>query len=171
MDPFIGEIRMFAGSFAPQGWEFCHGQRLNIRDHHVLYTILGNQYGGDGTTTFALPDLRDRVPIHQGQGEGLAHRTIGEKGGTPTVTLNLDQMPAHNHLAGCQTIPVQDNPANQVWASTPGKGTPTCYAQSPNVAMNGVTIASVGGGQAHNNVQPFTGIHYIIALVGEYPPR
>lgn len=171
MDPFIGEIRLFAGSFAPVDWAICNGQLLQIQYYTDLFSVLGNMYGGDGKTTFALPDLRDRVPLHQGQGEGLTNRIIGEAGGSNSVLLTSDQMPAHNHLPACQTTPAQVDPAGQVWANTTGRGAPNIYAQSPNAAMNEAVVQPVGGGQAHNNVQPLTGIYYIIALKGVFPPR
>lgn len=178
MDPFIGQILMFAGNFAPRGWAFCDGQLLAIAENTALFSILGTTYGGDGRTTFGLPDLRGRVPMHPGNGPGLSSRRLGEKGGVEEVTLTTLQMPSHTHT-GTGTIqcasgqPDESNPAGTVPASLTN-GTEG-YAETPNGNMkaNGVnlTIANNGGSQAHPNVQPYQCVNYIIALVGVYPSR
>jgi microcystin-dependent protein len=178
MDPFIGQIVMFAGNFAPRGWAFCDGQLLAIAQNTALFSILGTTYGGDGQTTFGLPDLRGRVAMHPGNGPGLSSRRLGEKGGIEDVTLNVTQMPSHSHT-GTGTVqcttgqPDESNPVGTVPASLTN-GTEG-YAETPNGNMkaNGVnlTIANSGGNQSHTNVQPFQCVNYIIALVGIYPSR
>ncbi len=179
-DPFIGEIRMVGFNWAPRGWALCDGQLLSIAQNTALYSLLGTTYGGDGRTTFALPDLRGRVPVHQGQGAGLTPRPIGQRAGQQAVTLIASQMPSHNHQAtgvargstGTGTVP---SPENAVWAVDGGAGA-TPYIQSdPNVNMRGnslqVTVGNAGGNQAHDNMQPFLVVNFVIALQGLYPSR
>ena len=141
-DPFIGEISMFGGNFAPRNWAQCDGQLLQISQYQALFSLLGTAYGGDGRTTFGLPDLRGRVPVHPGTGPGLTPRSWGQKSGVNDVTLNVNQIPSHNH-----TLPLKsgDPPAN--------------------------STKNTGGGQSHTNVQPFLGLHYIVALQGVFPSR
>jgi microcystin-dependent protein len=161
--PFIGEIRMFAGNFAPQGWSFCDGSLLSISQNDVLFALIGTTYGGDGQSTFALPDLRGRLPLHQGNGFVLA-----QTGGAETVTLTVNQIPAHIHSinasgnAGVQAGPVGILPASSNAVSlykTPGALT----------AMNSQAIGSTGGSQAHNNIQPYLCVDFIISLFGIFP--
>lgn len=178
-NPFIAEIRIFAGNFAPRGWAFCQGQIMSIAQNTALFSLLGTTYGGNGQTTFGLPDLRGRVPIQQGQGPGLSPRTLGEVGGTETVTLISTQMPAHNHTIGASTSPGNiANPSNNTLAVgqvTVNGGTElvNMYVGStaPNVALNAQTAGVAGGSQPHNNMQPFLAINYIIALQGIFPSR
>jgi len=177
-DPFIGEIRMFAGTFAPNGWALCDGQLLSIAQNTALFSLLGTTYGGDGRTTFGLPDLRGRVAIHPGQGPGLSNYILGEKSGAEQVTLTTNQIPAHTHAAS-GTIqakngqPDESNPGGQVPA-TLTNGTEG-YAETPNTTMlaNGVnvTVGNTGGSQPHTNIQPFQCVNFIIALFGIFPSR
>ena len=183
-DPFIGQISMFAGNFAPRGWAFCNGQLLSIASNTALFSILGTTYGGDGRTTFALPDLRGRVPMHAGQGPGLSHRILGQRVGTEVNTLNISQLPSHTHTAttsGNVTIAVSTetgeeiNPNGQYLAS--GNNfyidSPTPNANLLGASINNLntTIGDTGSGQAVNNMQPSTTIHFIIATQGIYPSR
>lgn len=183
MDPFIGEIVMFAGNFAPRGWSLCNGQLLAISSHTALFSILGTTYGGDGRTTFALPDLRGRTPIAPGTGPGLPTYRLGQVGGTERNTLTVAQMPSHNHTG---TLHVSNANASQSAATanstiaTPGSSdgrsfTPTegFNTSAPNITMNSgsVTTGNTGSSQAVNNMQPFLGMNYIIAMVGVYPSR
>jgi len=172
-EPFIGQINMFAGNFAPRGWAMCDGQLLPINQNTALFSILGTTYGGNGVTTFALPDLRGRVPMHPGQGPGLSPRFLGEVGGTEVESLTIAQMPAHDHPA----IP-NNRPADEVnpVANVPGRspdGT-KIYRRSPDAAggaMDPSFIGPTGGGQPHGNVQPFQSVTFIIALEGIFPSR
>lgn len=169
-DPFVGEIRMFAGSFAPRGWAFCDGQLLAISQNDALFSLFGTVYGGDGRDTFGLPDCRGRVPIHQGQGPGLSDRRLGSKGGADAVTLTPAQLPSHNH-------PLQVSTANGAEASPvgnvlAGSALLDLYADElPDTAMAAAALAAAGGGVAHDNDQPLLAIHFIVALVGVYPSR
>ncbi len=173
-DPYIGEIRMFAGNFAPQGWAFCDGQLLSISDNTALFSIIGTTYGGNGTTTFALPDLRGRVPIHAGSGAGLSTHYLGETSGTETNTLTISQLPAHNHNATI-TNPVYDDEANSDDPTSryPAVSGENMYSDQTNTdgALPEISIENTGGSQPINNLQPYLTIHFIIALQGIYPPR
>lgn len=170
--PYIGEISMFAGNFAPRGWAFCDGQLLPIAQYSALFALLGTTYGGDGRTTFALPDLRGRAPIHAGTGPGLSERRLGSKAGQETTTLTVAQMPNHNHGAyqsintaeGTQSTPTSGYPAKT------GDGSHD-YANATDAQATNVTVGNTGGGQAHDNMQPFLTINYIIALQGIFPSR
>jgi microcystin-dependent protein len=169
-DPYIAEIRMFAGNFAPRGWAFCNGQLLPISQYTALFSLVGTTYGGDGRTTFALPDLRGRAPIHAGQGPGLSNRLLGQNGGEETHTLTTNEMPSHTHqLQGDSLVASTDTPINTAPARNAG-GIPS-YGDSPDVAMSSNAIQSTGGGQAHNTMQPYLTINFIIALEGIFPPR
>jgi len=173
-DPFLGEIRMFAGNFAPRGWALCDGQLLPISNNTALFSLLGTTYGGDGRTTFALPDLRGRAPIHAGQGPGLTNKTLGQKGGEETVLLTVNQLPSHTHTAQINadsTVATSDIPKGALPARNAGS-TPQ-YGNTPNTALsaNSISINTVGGNQAHPNMQPYITINYIIALQGIYPSR
>lgn len=170
MDPYIGEIRLFAGNYAPMGWAFCQGQTLEVVQNQALYTIIGNMYGGTPSQTFNLPDLRGTVPMHWGTGSGLTPHKLPETGGTQSVTLTLDQMPNHTHAATCQSTSNEDNPNGAVWGNAPGGKFPTkAYSQTANTPMNEKAISAMGGGQSHNNMQPTVAINFIIALEGIYP--
>ncbi|WP_414568798.1 phage tail protein [Nostoc sp. CCY 9925] len=176
-DPYIGEIRMFGGNFAPVGWALCDGQLLPISGNDALFALIGTTYGGDGQTNFALPDLRGRAPIHQGTGTGLSPRNIGKPIGAEAVTLTTDQLPQHNHSLTANTnsnpgvITATDkSPVNNV----PATGTLEMYARpsDPLVSMSANAIAPfVGGSQPHSNMQPFQAINFIIALEGIFPQR
>lgn len=169
-NPFLGEIRLFSGNFAPRGWAFCNGQLLDISINSALYALLGTTYGGDGMTTFGLPDLRGRVPVGQGQGPGLSNRVIGQLAGTEAVTLAANQLPQHTHAP--RAVPssaTQTSPANGTWAVTGG---PPAYSSgSPGAAMSSSAIGSAGGGQPHENMIPFLGLSFIIATEGIFPSR
>jgi microcystin-dependent protein len=169
-DAFIGEIRIFAGTFAPVGWAFCQGQLLAIAQNDALFSLIGTTYGGDGQTTFALPDLRGRFPVHQGQGPGLSNYTIGEITGTETVTLTVPQLPNHTHTANAGSGGNNLSPAGNVWATDAG-GNTAAYSDTSNASMAATAIGVAGGSQPHDNIQPFLGVNFIIALEGIFPPR
>jgi len=166
--PFVGEIRIFGGNFAPQGWAFCHGQAMSIAENDVLFAIIGTTYGGDGITTFNLPDLRGRLPMHQGGGPGLSTRVIGEQGGVESVTLTTQQIPAHTHQPSASTgLGNQTSPAGGVWAAS---GSGAAYSTSAaSVSMQAGLLDSVGGSQPHENMMPSLVLNFIIALYGVYP--
>lgn len=175
-EPFTGEIRLFAGTFAPRGWAFADGQLLAISGNDALFSLYGTIYGGDGRTTFGLPDLRGRIPIHQGQGPGLSPRPIGAKGGAESVTINLNQLPAHNHTPLNATAAGADSrdPVSSPAAQAPGTASPTVYTDQVDTQtfpMSGQAIPAEGGSQAHTNMVPFQCINYIVALYGVYPSR
>jgi microcystin-dependent protein len=166
--PFLGEIRIFGGNFPPQGWAFCNGQLLAISTNSQLYGVLGTRYGGDGVSTFALPDLRGRTPLKAGQGVGLSNRAIGESSGIEAVALDVSQTPAHTHTARASTLNGgYDNPAGGVMARMPS-AVPE-FAASADVNLAAAAVASTGGGQPHNNMQPYLAVTYIIALQGTVP--
>ncbi len=169
-EPFVGEIRMFAGNFAPQGWAFCDGQLLAINQNDALFSLFGTIYGGDGRTTFGLPDLRGRVPIHAGQGPGLSERRLGSKGGAEKVTLTTNQLPSHTHaVKGTNDIADAADPTNAVPAQST---TVDLYAPvAPTVDFNPAAVPNVGGSQSHTNVMPFLCVNFIVALFGVYPSR
>ena len=169
-EPFIAEIRIFAGNFAPRGWAFCNGQLLPIAQNTALFAIVGTTYGGDGRTTLGLPDLRGRAPMHPGRGPGLTSRRLGERGGVENVTLNLSQLPNHNHrIQATNALATTGAPNNATLANTNGTlryGDPT----DPESLASEV-IASAGGNQAHENMQPWLALNFIIALQGLFPSR
>jgi len=174
-DPFIGEIRMFAGNFAPRGWALCNGQLLPISQNTALFSILGTTYGGNGQTTFGLPDLRGRVALHPGQGPGLSPYTLGEQGGSESVTLLTTNMPAHTHMVNASTTnATAPAPTNGILASPldSNAGAGLGYVTtSPNTQMAPNSIAPSGGSQPHENRQPYNCVNYIIALQGIFPSR
>jgi len=167
--PYLGQIMIVPYNFAPTGWLMCDGQILSISQYTALFSLLGTTYGGDGTTTFALPDLRGRVPIGMGQGPGLSSYVEGETGGEETVTLTLSQIPAHTHVPqGSTTVPNTGSPAGANWAMP----RVLLYSSgSPNVAMSSAALGSTGGNQPHDNMKPYLVMTYIIATVGVFPPR
>jgi microcystin-dependent protein len=178
MDPFLGEIRMVGWNFAANGWALCNGQLMPISQNQALFALLGTTYGGNGTTTFALPNLQGRVPIHQGTGLGLSPYTIGESSGSENITLLPNQMPAHNHLMGVSNLPgAVADPTNAILAQgNSGAGrSPVAVSDYVSTAATGTlapaAIASSGGNQPHSNIQPFLCINFIIALTGIFPPR
>ena len=171
--PFVGEIRIFAGSFAPNGWMFCSGQLLPIAQNETLFQLIGTTYGGDGESTFALPDLQGRVPVHQGQGPGLSERFIGEAGGSETVSLLASEMPAHTHaLAASAAAAYARGPSQELVANqNGGVNSYAPAAASPPALLAASAIGVSGGGQPHNNLAPYLVVNYCIALQGIYPQR
>ncbi|REJ76582.1 MAG: phage tail protein [Acidobacteria bacterium] len=170
-EPFIAEIRIFAGNFAPQGWAFCNGQLLPIAQNTALFSLIGTTYGGDGRTTTALPNLEGRAPMHPGRGPGLTDRRLGQRGGVETVTLTEAQLPNHNHSAqGGLGAANERNPGNHYPGQVAGRGT-SVYAPPTGTQVPFESLADSGGSQAHNNMQPFLTMNFIIALVGLYPSR
>lgn len=169
-EPFLGYIALVAFNFAPQGWALCNGQLLPIAQFEALFTLLGTTYGGDGNTTFALPDLRGRVPIHMGGGAGLAAYVLGQRGGFEEIILNADQLASHDHVPQCTTEPGNSAaPGDAIWAGTTGDN---LYNTSvPGAAMAVQAIGPAGGGQPHENRQPYLGLNYIIALNGLFPTQ
>jgi microcystin-dependent protein len=174
-DPYLGEIRIFAGNFAPVNWAVCNGQLLSIAQNTALFSILGTYYGGDGRTTFGLPNFQGTVPMHQGTGNGLTPRSIGDTGGETSVGLNTSQLAAHTHtLQGTSTAGGTTDPTNALPAepaATREGGVMYTPTGSPG-AMNTAALAPTGGGGVpHNNIQPTLPVTFIICLVGIYPPR
>ncbi|HEY3102711.1 MAG TPA: tail fiber protein [Pyrinomonadaceae bacterium] len=169
-EPFVGEIRMFAGNFAPNGWMFCEGQLLPISENETLFQLIGTTYGGDGESTFALPDLRGRVPIHQGTGSGLSSYILGENGGVEEVTLTVNQIPIHTHPALCVTSggSASSDPTNGLWQNSDSlqySNLPADAFMGANPIMTSVT----GGSQPHENEIPYLCVNYIISLFGVFP--
>ncbi|MFC1933410.1 phage tail protein [Chloroflexota bacterium] len=169
MDPFIGEIRMFAGNFPPRNWAFCDGQLIAVSQNDALFSLLGTIYGGDGRTTFGLPDLRGRIPIHTGQGPGLSSRPLGAKSGTESVTVMEQALPSHSHnQQGTSSDATSTDPENKLAA----KAQSITYSNFTSaVDMHAGSLSNSGGSQSHANIQPFLCIHFIIALFGIYPSR
>jgi microcystin-dependent protein len=174
-DPFVGEIRMFAGNFAPRGWATCNGQLLQIAQNTALYSLLGTMYGGDGRRTFALPNLQGAAPLMMGQGPGLSQYMQGETGGEQTVTLTQAEMPQHSHTVNANGGGGdQNSPAGNVWAAARGGGqgaNMNTQNRGNPAQMNQQAIGISGGGQPHNNMPPYLVVTFIIALQGVFPPR
>lgn len=173
-NPFIAEIRMFAGNFAPRGWAFCNGQIISIAQNTALFSLLGTTYGGNGQTTFALPNLISTVPLGNGNGPGLSQYVLGEQTGSPTVTLLSTEMPSHSHGGPASTLAgTSTDPTNNLWAASVGGRTPPpLYAAgAPNTQMAPTAIGITGSGQPHENRQPYLAVSFIIALQGVYPAR
>lgn len=189
---FIGEVRMFAGNFAPRNWAFADGQLLPISQNQALFSILGTTYGGDGRTTFALPDLRGRFPIGEGQGSGLSNRRLGQKGGTEDVILNVTQIPSHNHSVNINLNTASVSATLRAYNGDPDRATAggnvlanaeIYSSQASDVDMNNGSITATingnaagttgltGGSQPHTNMPPFLGMNYIICLQGVFPSR
>jgi microcystin-dependent protein len=169
-DPFVAEIRMFPFNFAPKGWAFCDGQLLPISQNTALFSLLGTFYGGDGKSTFGLPDMQGNVPINQGQGSGLSDRFIGEQSGTSNVTLITSEMPIHQHFANGKTqLGNSQTPAAQTWA---GNSTAKQFINAdPNTNMNLQALSIAGSSFPHNNEMMFLTVNFCIALQGVFPPR
>lgn len=169
--PFIGEVRMFAGNFAPLGWSPCDGRLIPISDNDALFTLIGTTYGGDGQSTFALPNLQARVPVDDGQGPGQPMRYPGELGGVETVILTPATMAQHSHALQASTSEgIDPSPSGNVVATSPSISIFYQDNPNPNASLNAAVIGYEGGGQAHANVQPFQAINYIISLYGVFPP-
>jgi microcystin-dependent protein len=168
--PFIGEIRMFAGNFAPAGWAFCDGTTLPISENDTLFLLIGTTYGGDGETTFNLPDLRGRAPIHMGTGSSGTTYQLGESGGVESVTLTTNQIPQHTHALQATTATgTQPNPGGNVLANSQG---PQPYIQEgPDGNLDAQALSTAGGSQPHDNLQPYLGINFILSLFGTYPSQ
>jgi microcystin-dependent protein len=168
-EPFLGEIRLFGFNFAPTGWAMCNGQILPINQNTALFSLLGTQYGGNGTSTFALPDLRSRVPLHQGQGAGLSSYVMGETIGSESVTLAAAQMPVHSHnVQASNAKATTKNPS----AAVPGHPPDDTYDAAPDgTLMDASMIAPAGGNQPHENRQPLLVVNFCIALQGIFPSR
>lgn len=174
--PFIGEIRMFGGNFAPTGWSYCNGQIIQADQNEALFSLLGSVYGGNGRTTFALPDLQSRIPIHKGQGPGLTNRALGAKGGTETETVTTSTMPQHRHtMLAASTPSDQTSPIGHIYGPTTNSNTgnsATTLDDTATTTMNSGMLSTLSGsGQAHVNSMPIQGIHFIIALVGVMPTQ
>ena len=168
MAPYIGEIRLFGGNFAPAGWAFCQGAILPISENETLFQLIGTTYGGDGESTFALPDLQGRVPVHQGQGPGLSGYTIGENAGVEQVTLTNQQIPIHTHLMLASTAGgTSANPQGNLLGSPPA--VTLFLKEKPTLPLAATMVAPAGGSQPHENRMPFLTINYIISLFGTFP--
>jgi len=166
-EPFLGQISIFGFNFAPRGWAMCNGQILSIAQNTALFSLLGTTYGGNGQTTFALPDLRSRVPIHQGQGPGLSNYDLGQQGGTETVTLLAGQLAPHNHPLSASTTPTTKNPGGNYISSTGA----VAFGTTQDVQMNPNSVGPNSGGQPHANIQPYLTLNFCIALEGIFPSR
>jgi microcystin-dependent protein len=166
--PYVGEIRMFAGNFAPAGWMFCEGQLLPISEYATLFNLIGTTYGGDGQSTFALPDLRGRIPLHFGNGF-----TLAETGGVETITLTVPQIPTHTHALLATRNPAAGNSpsANVLPAITTASNITAYGTDAPSTALNASTVSSTGGSQPHDNFQPYLCVDFIISLFGIFPSQ
>lgn len=172
-EPFVGEIRMFAGNFAPRGWAFADGQLLAVSSNDALFSLYGTIYGGDGRTTFGLPDLRGRIPIHAGGGPGLTNRRLGSKAGVENVTLTTNQIPPHNHgaLRAINQNGGTNQPMNNYLANSGFGDSEYAPSSDANATMNSEAVSSTGGSRSHTNLMPAQCINYIVALFGIYPSR
>lgn len=169
-EPFIGEIRPFGFNYAPRGWAQCNGQLLPIAQYSALFSILGTIYGGDGRTTFALPNLQSLVPMGSGRGPGLTDRTLGQRGGAETVTLTVQQLPSHTHPANCNAgNGNQLAPAGNFWAQDAGGSKE--YGDAGAAQMAAGAVGNAGDNQSHTNLQPYQVVNYCIALEGIFPSR
>ncbi|MGN6817500.1 MAG: phage tail protein [Sphingomonas sp.] len=181
--PYLGEVKMFGGNFNPRGWAFCNGQLLPISQNDALFALVGTTYGGDGVTTFALPDLQGRIPLHQGTGAGLSTRVLGEKSGSETVTLIVTQLPSHSHQPVANNVdPTNDAPASNTMPCRPKQAvggnsaqlytdpTKTPVAGDLKPMLAGI-IGSAGGNQPHDNMMPFLCVSFVIALEGVFPSQ
>jgi microcystin-dependent protein len=174
-DPFVAEIRIFPFNFPPKGWAFCDGQLLPLSQNTALFSLLGTTYGGDGKSTFALPDLQGSAPMHPGQGPGLSLHDLGETGGSDTTTLLLSEIPSHTHTVGRALDATGDSttPVNNIWAQAGSvRAVVNSYHPGPPTgAMKSDVVQSTGGGLPHNNMQPYLTLNFCIALQGVFPPR
>jgi microcystin-dependent protein len=169
-EPYLGEIRIFGFNFPPQGWASCNGQTLPISQNTALFSLLGTTYGGDGISTFALPDLQSRVPVHQGQGAGLAAYSAGQTGGTESVTLLPAQMPAHTHSVHANNNPAE---AHRPEGRALAQASTDIYVAAPDAStvMNAGMLGDAGGNDPHPNIQPYLVLNFCIALQGVFPAR
>ncbi|MCW4385529.1 tail fiber protein [Salinibacterium sp. SYSU T00001] len=166
--PYVGEIRIFAGNFAPLGWEFCHGQTLSIMENETLFQLIGTTYGGDGETTFALPDLRGRSPLHPGIGPRNSY-ILAESGGTEVEYLTVQQIPSHSHAPFASTdAATSANPASGVWAPY---GDLPYGSDAPGTVLHPETVVPTGNAQPHENMPPFLALNFIISLFGIFPSQ
>jgi microcystin-dependent protein len=172
-DQFLGEIRLFPINFTPSGWAVCDGQLMPISINTALFSLLGTTYGGDGKSTFALPNLQGRIAIHAGQGQGLSHYDLGQVGGAESVELIPQEIPAHSHALQYGTSGgTQESPAGRIWKDTTLRRGGLAYTSPGNhVVMGAQAIIPAGGSQPHNNMQPYLTLRYCIALQGIFPPR
>lgn len=175
-EPFLGEIRSFGFNFAPRGWAECNGQLLPISSHSALFSLLGTMYGGDGRTTFGLPDLRGRSSLHQGEGPGLSNVRMGQRGGTQSITLTTDNLPSHTHAAqlhGEDAIANKKNPNNKMLAKSTIDNIYAAPVPANNkiMAPESIVVQATGGGQAFANASPYLVVNMCIALEGLFPPR
>ena len=170
--PHAGEVRLFAGNFAPNGWMDCDGQLLPISEYETLFQLIGTTYGGDGQSTFALPDLRGRAPVHQGTGPGLSTVVIGEDGGAESVTLTQAQVPMHTHaLIGSAANATATSPAGGVPGTMPEVAASAYGSDAPLTTLSPQGLAPAGGSQPHDNMQPYLTVRYIISLFGIFPSQ
>lgn len=169
--PFVAEIRIFPFNFAPKGWAFCNGQLMPLSQNTALFSLLGTYYGGDGKSTFALPNLQGSAPMHAGQGPGLSLYDLGETGGESAVTLIQTEMPAHSHQASGASGSGPTSPADNTWGALPGRTPPPLYADGSANVLMGNALSISGGSLPHNNMQPYLALNFCIALQGVYPPR
>lgn len=170
-EPFVAQIQIFGFNFAPQGWAFCQGQLVAISQNTALFSLIGTQFGGDGRSNFALPNLQGSVPIGQGAGPGVTPRNVGESGGEPFVTISSSQLAGHTHPANCNNnVGTAYDPAGQVWSQDAG-GNQEYGGGAPAGQMSPNAILPAGGGQPHNNLQPYLTLNYCIALQGIFPAR
>ena len=170
-EPFIGEIRIFAFNFAPNGWAFCDGQLLPINQYQALFSLLGTFYGGDGRTNFALPNLQSRVPLQMGQGAGLSNYVLGQSGGLEQVTLSVAELPSHNHPLLCETSGGNTQTPQNSFLAVDASGLTALYSTSENATMSPLAIGNNGQNQPHPNVQPYLALNFCIALIGIFPTR
>jgi microcystin-dependent protein len=170
-DPFVAEVRIFAGNFPPTGWAFCNGQLMPISQNTALFSLLGTTYGGDGKSTFALPDLQGRAPMHPGDGPGLTPRVLGEAAGQPAVTLLESEMPVHSHTTSAQTTPASAFAPSNTTILARSVGGNAYGTGTPDAVLASTAIQPAGGSQPHNNMQPFLVLNFVIALQGIFPPR
>ena len=170
-EPFIAEIRIFAGNYAPSGWAFCDGQIMPISQNTALFSLIGTTYGGDGRSTYGLPNLQGRTPMHSGTGPGLTPRRLGQQGGRESVSLTEAQIPNHSHTSKASSKPATENKASPGHSLGGSIGGDVWSSQNPDAFLDKTAISAEGGNQAHNNMQPFLAMNFIIALVGLYPTR
>ena len=170
-EPFVGEIRMFAGNFAPRGWAFCDGQLLAVSANDALFSLLGTIYGGDGRTTFGLPELRGRIPIHAGSGPGLSPRRLGARTGTEEDTVTVDQLPSHTHAWRAFNGNATNNTPDGTALAQSSVDAYRVGLSNPLLQMDASMVSNTGGSRSHANLMPYLCIHFIIALFGIFPPR